>query len=93
MQSEIFERAKGVIGRYHIQTCRLMRSLGLETFRHIDTLPLHGVQMETHSMRWEYKLDDRVAYVDGEKAEAANIKWQVVLKCMDESDGTGESDK
>lgn len=35
--------------------------------------------METRSMRWEYKLDEQIAYIHGEKAEAANIQWQVIL--------------
>ena len=79
LHSDIFDRAKTVIQKYHLQTCRLMNSYNLETFRHVDTLSFCGIQMETRSMRWEYKLDEQIAYIHGEKAEAANIQWQVIL--------------
>ena len=86
LHSDIFDRAKTVIQKYHLQTCRLMNSYNLETFRHIDTLSFHGIQMETRSMRWECKLDERIGYIHGEKAEAANIQWQVILTDICEKD-------
>jgi len=42
--------------------------------------------METRSIRWECKLDEQIAYIHGEKAEAANIQWQVILTGICEKD-------
>jgi len=78
-RSQVFELAKKRIADEHMEASALMRTEEGK-FRCLEELPEHGLFLEIRSRSWEYQLGGRVAYVDGEKAETANIKWQVLVE-------------
>ena len=50
--------------------------------RVLEELSEEQLLLEIRSAEWDYKLNGRTVYIDGKKAETANIKWQVLVEPM-----------
>jgi hypothetical protein len=43
--------------------------------------PLYVVGVEgVDSVKWNYRLDGREAWIDGKMCEVSNIKWQIIVE-------------
>jgi len=78
LRSQVFELAKKYIAKEHVEASALMRNEERMIIRG-EEVSEYGVFVEIRSRSWEYRLNGRVVYVDGDKAETANIKWQVLV--------------
>jgi hypothetical protein len=54
------------------------KELGLTL--HFRKAPDYKREIIIDSMRWEYRLESRLARVDNEECEISNIKWQIIIE-------------
>jgi len=83
LRSRVFELGKKYIAEEHVEASALMRNEERMVIRGEEASE-YGVFVEIRSRSWEYRLNGRVVYVDGDKAEIANIKWQVLVEPLRE---------
>jgi hypothetical protein len=79
------------VGKLHLRAAQLMDTYG-EQYVLIERDEDLGINMRfrtpgifrggltVESMRWNYRLEGRSAWVDKQECEISNIKWQIIVE-------------